>query len=79
MAEGKDTLFGISDLITVLKNMVGAANTINQTISKVFLQTIGDSPTATSGSETLPSNPAGFIEIFNPVTSAIVKVPYYNP
>lgn len=34
------------------------------------------SPSATSGSATLPSNPVGFIEMT--VNGKIYKVPYYN-
>ncbi len=69
---------GLSDLITILKSLVISANTINQTIAKVFPQTIGTSATATGGAATLPGNPVGFLDVTNPATGATVKVPYYS-
>lgn len=73
-------MFGnLSDLITVLKQLCISANTINQTIAKVFPQAIGTANTATGGAQTLPANPAGFLSVVNPATGSTVKVPYYNP
>ena len=70
---------GITDLVTWAHNAVISLNTLNQTIAKVFPQTIGTSTTATGGSATLPANPVGFIAVVNPTTGATIKVPYYNP
>jgi hypothetical protein len=64
--------------IAVLLNLVQAVYTLNQTVAKVFPQTIGTATTATGGSETLPSNPVGFLSLVNPVTGGTVKVPYYT-
>ena len=69
---------GITDLVTWAHNAVISLNTLNQTIAKVFPQTIGTSTTATGGSATLPANPVGFITVVNPTTGATIKVPYYN-
>ena len=69
---------GITDLVTWAHNAVVSLNTLNQTIAKVFPQTIGTSTTATGGSATLPANPVGFITVVNPTTGATIKVPYYN-
>lgn len=70
---------GLIELITAVKNLVISANTINQTIAKVFPQTLGTTTSATAGTHTLPANPAGFISVVNPVTGATVQVPFYNP
>lgn len=69
---------GLTNLITTLQSLVLAANTINQTLAKVFPQAIGTATTATGGAATLPTNPAGFLDVVNPATGATVKVPYYN-
>lgn len=69
---------GLVDLVTALKQLVISANTINQTIAKVFPQAIGTVTTATGGSATLPSQPVGFLDVINPATGATVKIPYYN-
>lgn len=69
---------GLTNLITTLQSLVVSANTINQTIAKVFPQSIGVATTATAGSQTLPANPAGFLVVLNPATGATVKIPYYN-
>jgi hypothetical protein len=41
------------------------------------LLNFSSAPTATTGSATLPANPAGFIEVT--VNGESKKVPYYNP
>ena len=69
---------GISDLVSWAHNAVISLNTLNQTIAKVFPQTIGTSATATGGAATLPGNPVGFLDVVNPITGATVKIPYYN-
>ena len=76
--QGGGMFGGFSDLITTLKNLVISANTINQTIAKVFPQAIGTATSATGGSATLPSNPVGFLDVVNPATGATVKIPYYS-
>ena len=68
---------GLSDLITSMKNLVISANTINQTIAKVFPQAIGVSTTATGGAITPPAQIVGYLDLVNPATGATVKVPYY--
>jgi len=67
-----------SNILAAILNGVKALSNIQQTISKVFPQTIGTATTATGGSATLPSNPAGFLSVVNPATGATVKIPYYN-
>lgn len=69
---------GFTDLVTTLKNLVVSANTINQTIAKVFPQTSATSATAIAGAATLPANPVGFLVVLNPATGTSVKIPYYN-
>lgn len=69
---------GIIDLVTAVKNLGISANTINQTLAKVFPQSIGTSASAVGGGATLPPNPVGFMVVINPATGASVKVPYYT-
>lgn len=69
---------GFIDMVTAIKNLNISANTINQTLARVFPQSIGTSNTATSGAQTLPAQPAGFLVVTNPATGTTVKVPYYN-
>jgi len=75
---GNQIVTGLGDLITTIKNLVLSANTINQTIARVFPQAIATATSATAGAETLPANPAGFLVVVNPVTGTSVKIPYYN-
>jgi hypothetical protein len=64
------------ELVSNLKNVVLNLSNLTKAIQTVFPQIVGTSTTASAGSATLPSNPAGFIEVtLNGVT---VKVPFYN-
>jgi hypothetical protein len=70
---------GVTQLIALLNNLLVQVGSINQTIGKVFPQTIGTATTATGGAATLPANPVGFLTVVNPATGATVKIPYYGP
>lgn len=49
-----------------------------QVLQSIFPQATSTvSTTATSGSETLPANPAGFLNVT--INGTPVRVPYYNP
>lgn len=65
--------------VSTLLNLVQAVNALNQTMNRVFPQTIGVASSATGGAATLPANPVGFLSLVNPVTGDTVEVPYYSP
>lgn len=65
-------------LLSALQNNAKVLGTIQQAIKAIFPQLLGTATTATAGSATLPSAPAGFLSVTNPVTGATVKVPFYN-
>jgi hypothetical protein len=61
-----------------LQNAVLAINNLAKTLASVFpLSTSTTSPTASAGAQTLPANPAGFINVT--LNGTPVKVPYYPP
>lgn len=83
--DDNDTSGGASQLVTVNQNGVVALNAILQAIKAntaalqaVFPQGTGVSTTATAGAQTLPANPAGFVNVTLPNGSQ-ARVPYYNP
>ena len=72
-------------ITTATQNIVVAVNTLNTTatalnttMQAVFPYITATSTSATAGAQTLPANPAGFINITLPSGTAI-KVTYYNP
>lgn len=69
---------GIGELVTALKQMCQSANTVNQTLARVFPQSISTSATAVAGAATLPANPVGFLVVNDPITGVAVKIPYYT-
>lgn len=70
--------FNLVSLINTLNNINIALGGINKTLNAVFPQATGTSLTATGGSATLPTNPAGFISVYEPSLSTTIKIPYYN-
>lgn len=65
-------------MLAAMKNAVQGLGNICSTLSKVFPNATGTTTTATGGAATLPANPVGFMEVVNPTTGAIVKVPFYS-
>lgn len=55
----------IQEIVTAIKSVFPSA-------------TGGVATTASTGSATLPGNPAGFFVVSNPTTGQTVKVPFYN-
>ena len=68
---------GNSDLVTIQNLGVQYLGQLIKAIQTVFPQMGGTSTSATGGSRTLPSQPAGFIITTLP-NGTTVKVPYYN-
>jgi hypothetical protein len=69
----------IDDLVTYIKSGVQNLGVIAKTMSSAFPQQTGTTTSATGGSaSTLPSTPAGYINVTLQNGTA-VKVPYYNP
>lgn len=69
---------GMDGLVTASKQISIAIGLLNQTLTKVFPNAATVATSATSGSATLPSAPAGFLNVLDPATGSTVKVPYYN-
>ena len=70
---------GSADLASVLRNGVKVLSGILQALQQIFPSAIGTSTSATGGSATLPGNPVGFIEVKDPATGNVLKVPFYAP
>lgn len=68
----------ITTLNATMLEQVKATNNLNQTIQRVFPQTIGTVGSATGGAATLPANPVGFLSVIEPSTGATVLIPYYS-
>lgn len=68
---------GSSGILSQLSYGVRAINGLAQNLAKAFPIITGTSATATGGSATLPSNPAGFITITLP-DGTTAKVAYYQ-
>ena len=69
---------GSSDLASVQRNATRVLSGILTAMQSIFPIAIGTSSTATGGSATLPANPVGFIEVKDPATGSVLKVPYYS-
>ena len=67
----------LDDLVSNLKNGVTNLGQLVQIIKSVFPQMTGLSSTATAGTATLPTTPAGFIIVTLP-NGNTVKVAYYD-
>lgn len=65
------------NIVIAVNTLNTTANLLNTTMQSVFPYISSTSTSATAGSQTLPANPAGFIDITLPNGTA-VKVPYYN-
>jgi outer membrane protein TolC len=65
-------------LVQATQNLATVLGQINITIGKSLPQAASAvSPTATGGSEALPSQPAGFLLI--ELSGSAYKIPLYNP
>lgn len=77
----QNPLAGIANLdglTQAMKNIATQIGALNSTINSIFPQANSTtSTTATSGVETLPGNPAGFLNVT--INGTPVKVPYYLP
>ncbi len=70
-------VFNLDGLTQALKNIATQIGALNSSLVSVFPQaTSTTSTTATSGIETLPGNPAGFLNIT--INGTPYKVPFYN-
>lgn len=67
-----------SQMQATANNMVKQLGNIYTALMKVFPSATGTTTSATGGAATLPSNPVGFLEVTNPTTGEIVKIPFYN-
>lgn len=69
----------LDDLVTFVKSGVQNVGALVEVMRAAFPQQTGTSTSATtSGSNTLPSNPVGFINV-TLQNGTDVRVPYYNP
>ena len=68
----------LTNLINTLNQINLAVAALNKTISTVFPQALGTTTSATGGSATLPSQPAGFVSVVNPNNGDTIKIPYYT-
>ena len=66
------------NIVIAVNTLNTTAQTLNTTMQAVFPYITSTATSATAGAQTLPANPAGFIDITLPNGTA-VKVPYYNP
>jgi hypothetical protein len=68
----------VDPLTTATQNLVLAFNNMNTTLKQVLPVVQSTATTATAGSQTLPANPAGFLNITLP-NGTPARVPYYLP
>lgn len=73
-----DVPLNFSGLTNVLTQMAQGQQQLITVVQKIFPQTMGVSTTATGGSVSLPASAVGYLEVLNPVSGTVVKIPYYS-
>lgn len=69
---------GITDIVTFMQGLIKSVNGVTAAINAGGLASTPTATTATAGSETLPSAPAGFLVVTR-ASGSQIKIPYYNP
>lgn len=78
LGQNGDAQGQINDVSTKLQIGNQLLAQLIETVQNIFPIGGATSTTATSGAQTLPGNPAGFMAVTLPDGTA-VKIPYYNP
>ncbi len=76
-SNGEKVMASLDDLVSNIKNGVIAIGNLTTAIKAVFPQLTTTATSATAGAQTLPSNPAGFLNVTLP-NGTPCKIPYYN-